>query len=270
MRELITIVSLILFFQSCNGNETPEKERLKVKKYSKIELLVNNEDVNSLGYKIWEEDEDVGVKSVCIDSGFIYLTDVYHNNIKKININDKSMVSSPSLSGLSLDESSLWLRDLVVFYEKIYVTSDRDRIYILGKDLKYQKAIKSNKGRKTIFKVNSDSLLIYLDDKQLANKNIKYDLLFIRKTGQSSMISKTISLDEYQEKKTLKERAGKEYRLYSVQSKNFIETQYGIIELKEEIKPIEDYGAYNIDFTDNFLVYFESTPTRLILHIYEY
>ena len=272
MNKFVLIILANLIHLSCSSDVLSDraKQSIKVKEHVVLEFLVDNSNPDSIGYEVWEMDENIGVKAISIHDGHIYITDVYHSNIKKISINNGSMMSSVSISNLPPSKSGVWLRDISSFNNKLYVTSDRDSIYVFSEDLRYEEAIECVKGRKTIFNVGDDSLFIYLGETQLENKDIEFDLMYIGKNDRISQVSKTLSIEEYGRKNSFKETLGKRYKVFIEDGKSFVETENGTIKIEGNIPVINDYDARNIDFDNNHLVYFDSTPSKLILHIYQF
>ncbi len=236
--------------------------------YKKWSFKIDNENAESIGYKIYTDDESIGIKSICIEGEYIYVTDVYHTSIKQININTGEMKSSKSLSSLPADESGIWLRDIAVFNDKIYVTADRNMIYVFSKDLNLLQSIPTSKGRKNIESVGQNAIEIFLKDEQLPDKSIEKTLLSIDEKGNVSTIKKQIPIQEHTKKQL--QLQGKEYKTYTKSDKNYFECEYGTIELKNPIPEIKEYGAGNLNFNSTTLVYYNSTPTEFTLYVYKY
>ena len=257
-------------FTSCIGQNNGLQDLINVNNFSTIELNINNGVCDSVGYEVWNYDEDVGVKSINIHKDFLYLTDVYHNSIKKVSIKSGNIESNICLSKLPASESGIWLRDITVFNNKVYVTGDRDSVYVFSLDLKLEKVIPVSVGYKNIYKMSPDSLLIYLDSEQLPNLNFKYELLLVTSDHNYSLINKIVSLNDYEKERRKTTINGEEYKLLTNSDKPFIEIPRGVIELKTEIPNIDEYGAKNIDFSKNYLIYFSSSKEKIIFYIYHF
>lgn len=238
----------------------------KVIRYEKWVFKINNKNSENIGYKIYTDDESIGVKALYPDGEYVYITDVYHTNIKRININTGEMKSSKSLSPLPADESGIWLRDLAVFNNKIYAPSDRDTIYVFSTELNKLQSIPVNRDRKYIERVNQNEIEIYLNSNQLPDKTIEKTLLSVNKKGDISTIKKQILIQEYT-KRTIQ---GKPFKTYTKNGKNYFECEYGTIELKTPIPVIKEYGTGNFNFNSTTLVYYNSTPTEFTLYVYQY
>lgn len=273
----VFLLSFCLVGLSCMGDSSdtvvtspPSYKSITVKQYKSIELSVNNDYQDSVGYMPWEDDEDIGVKAIFTDDGFIYITDVLHNNIKKISIATEEVITSTSISPHPTFESGIWLRDLAIFNDKVYVTSDMDNIYVFSKDLSYEGAIKCKRGSNSFYKIGNDSLLVYLGNEQLENSDVQYNLLLVNKEEQTSVLSEIVTVEYYQKSLSTPSLFDDEYKYFSEGDKHHIQTQYGTLELNEAIPAITNYSARNIHFTKNCLVYFNSTDSKLTLYIYQY
>jgi hypothetical protein len=272
----LSIVLLFLFSPIChsqNSQKVFDKSAkvityttLETKLYKKFSFPCNNSDYKCFGYEVWEDDEDVGVKSISLDENNAYLTDVYHNNIKKVNIEDGTITSSIPIRNTPPSKSGLWLRDITIFNNKLYVTSDIDSIYVFDKDLTLIETIASYKGTKTFYRVTNDSLFIYLNSRQMPNKTILFDLQLITKTDSKKRINLTIPINKYKENSLLKDVQGNSYQI----TDNYILTKYGKLLLNTPLYEITGYIARNIDFKKDELAFYITNQSTLRLYVYKY
>jgi hypothetical protein len=239
---------------------------LNIKLYKEYTFSCSNSDYRCFGYEIWEGDENVGVKSICLDENNAYLTDVYHNNIKKINIEDGKITSSLPLLDTPPSISGVWLRDIAIFDYKLYVTSDIDSIYVFNKDLILIETIASFKGRKTFYRVTDDSLYVYLNSTQMPDKNISVDLQLIKKIDSKKRMNLIIPIHKYKGNPLLKDNQGNSYQVVD----NCILTMYGKLQLNTPLYEIAEYSARNMDFTKSHLAFFTTNQFSLSLYVYKY
>ena len=274
MKKLIFISALFavlfLYFKSqAIGNEGIEGNIVRPIKATKTwRFKIQNSNPDSIGYDVYEDDEDVGVKGIAVKEPYIYLTDVFHNNIKRVDLKTGKIVSSQALCK---KDEMVWLRQIVVFNDTLYVTADTKRIYVYSLDLKLIKELPEPDGQKHIASVAKDSLNIFLsEDEQQKDLSVPYNYLVIRKSGTSKVIKKVVPVQQLKEDDKVTSMNGKKFTTETINGKLCMKTEYGVFELKEPIKENKEYGAYNFDFTNNTLAYFYSTPKEFVLTINQY
>ncbi len=239
--------------------------------YKKWQFKIDNKNAEGIGYKIYTDDESIGVKSICIEGEYAYITDVYHTSIKQININTGEIKSSKSLSPLPADNAGIWLRDIAVFNDKIYAPADRDTIYVFSKELNLLQSIPvKNRKKKYIEKINPDGIEIFFDNYESTDSADEITLLFVDKKGEVSTIKKKIPKEEINQNQSQTAIQGKPYKTYIKNGKNYFECEYGTVELENPIPEIREYGASNFNFNASALVYFDSTPNEFTLYVYKY
>lgn len=253
---------------------TPKKTtttKINKVKYSKKIFSIKNEDFSSFGYKIWDEDEDIGVKSICLDGDFIYLTDVFHNNVKKINLNTWEVEVSKEIkiSNIASDRSC-WLRDIVIFNEKIYITSDEGYLFILNKELEIEDQILiGGRNRSYVYSKSIKRLEIYSNEShQNENSSVSFNIVGVDNSEEIFNEERTIGVSEYTKWLNNNYSKGKEYKEVIEDGKHFFKSKEINLELQEALPHISEYDAFNIDFNETRLVYFESFPDSFIVHSY--
>jgi len=272
----LSLFFLFLFFQSCHSQinqKVVDKSAVIIsstplitKLYKEYTYTCNDSDYKCFGYEAWVEDESIGVKSISLDENNAYLTDVYHNNVKKINLENGTITSSLPLRNTPPSKSGVWLRDIAIFGNKLYVTSDIDSIYVFNKDLTLIETIASFKGRKTFYRVTDDSLYVYLNSTQMPNKNISTDIQIITNDNSTKRMNLITSIDKYKENSSLADNQGNNYQVVD----NCILTRYGKLQLNTPLYEITEYSARNIDFTKSNLAFFTTNQSSLNLYVYEY
>jgi hypothetical protein len=289
--NLFTLALYLFTLESCQGSENHslkdvingEVEKIHKKEtitindtLKKVGLIkkwifkVNNADPLQIGYKTYTDDESIGVKGICVDGEYAYITDVYHTSIKRINITTGELLSSKPLSNLPSDKSGIWLREISVFNNKIYVTSDMSSIYVFSLELELIQSIPVLKGRKKIESINEKNIEILLYENQLADKSIEKTLFSIDKNGDTSTIKRQMPIQEYKKVLSQKRVQGKSFQEYSKNNRYYLKNEYCIIELSNPIPDINTYDARNLNFDFTSLVFFDSTPAEFTLCVYKY
>jgi hypothetical protein len=243
---IVKIVTLYLFFICLVGCNSIQKQNNYNQILDSLILDINNDDYKKIGFKYEEDDESIGVKSIIIKDSVIYLLDVYHSNIKRINLVTGELESSKPFS-----EKRVWLRDLIVFKKSIFIFSDIETNYILDLNLNLIKTFELPIGSKYYYKTNNDTLLIYNMGEVL---KINDDGILLSRKKEFIDI--------------LKLAHGKEYSIIN----KVIYTKYGDVHLKREFPYTwkEYYDAVNIDFNERNLVFFETNPYKLKIFIKKY
>lgn len=249
-------------------NDSSSIDTSKTCLYKTYSFNVKNSSVDSFGFELYIDDESTGAKSLSIDSDFVYITDAYHSEVKKININTGEIVSSRNNSPNYL-QSFKQFNDIIVFNDNVLIPA-YDSLYTFSKQLKLLNSIKIQRGEKYIERVDSDKLFIYINDHQLSDLSTEYEYLVVDKANSVSTIKENISIGDYEKKSKIKKIQGKNYDIYSNEGKTYFRCEYGTIELKTMVPEIKHYAARNLNFNKSTLVFFDSTPKKLTLYVYRW
>ena len=241
-----------------------------VKQSYKYEYQVNNEDVNQFGYQVWEGDEDTGTKTIAIDDNHAYLVDTYHNAVKKIDLSNGEIVANESLDTLPAPKTRVWLRDIAVFKDRLYVTSDEGVVYSFSKDLEVIDTFEAPMANTTFYKANSDSLLIYYDSEQAEDLAITKTFGYVDDRYNFSTITKRYSIKDYKSTFDRLQILGKDYEIKQIKEKAILKNDFGLYEFKVDIPTIRAYAARNLDFNKDRIVFFDTAPQKLTLYSFEY
>jgi hypothetical protein len=201
--------------------------------------------VNSFAKKYYSGDLPISPSSITILGNNIYIVDVYHNNVKRFNLESKNLYSS-----LPISEKRIWLYDIIAFNDKIYVTSETDSIYIFSPELILLNKLFLNKGKGLFFKSYDDSLIVsYSAD--------KHKFVTLNKKGEVVNISYG-----YRNKSNLAhgkycERKNKSYH---------VNTSLGLVQLEKEY----EFEGINLDYDNSKLVFFNTDSNNLYLYICYY
>lgn len=274
MVKIVLNLLLPIALICCGAPQKTDQQETKTQSVAKsaillneISLVVSNDNPESIGYKVWETDEDEGAKSICIYEKSIYLTDVYHDNIKRIDIETGQVVSSQRIPRDPKHfDDKLWLRDIAFFDGSIYVTSDLGYVFVLDSSLKMTDRINIERGQPYFFSEKEEYLSVFINANQSEDLSIEVDLLIIRKGGNHKRVKEIIQVDEYKQRTTNYYTKGK---IVNYDRGGHVKTDYWDVSLNEPIPKITKYDARNIDYTRNRLIYFNSTPEQLELKIYK-
>lgn len=266
---IITLLSLLAcnrtdinvhkgFFESNEASDSLDSIQPKV-----LSFPIDNEDANKIGFVEMENDISIGITSICVVNQFIYLTDEYHKNIKRVNI-----LTSDITSSIKLTDSIYFkqFNDIVYFNNNLYITSSENNIFVISKDLKKSFSFKlPTKGGYPIKILSkSDSTLDFsieiIDSLYRINKINQVVLSKKLDNKESIWLTNYFDIElgniRYKSLKYIKEN-NNEY----------------IILGKKKVKLIEPFkycsDAYNIDFNNDYLVIFDISAKEFRLYIYD-
>jgi len=215
---------------------------------------INNDRPNCFGHQP-AHDFDVGPTAIALDGQYVYIVDTYHANIKRIDLDSGVVITSDKISTLKQP----WLRDVAVFNDKVYVTSDLDSIYVLSKNLRPLTSVYVGKEQKYFSKVSQDTLEIYFN---LTNKILKI-------TPDHRIVAFEQPRQRYIQSPGKTPR-GKRYHEFDEKGKQYIRTPYGVVELTPTFREtFMRYDASPVDFDAEKLVYFVLKDSALVLYLYK-
>lgn len=233
-KNLLTILSImiLILIQGCSARTQSNTN------YDSIFLDVDNLNHNKFGLEIIENDESIGLKSIYISNNNIFIVDTYHNNFKMIDIINKEIKVSPRVS-----KNRMWLRDITVIKDKIYLLSELGMCYEFSNDLKIVRKFQIPRNvkffgcynGKTIQLIEDNGFCHYIDleGNVLDNSKIK-DFDFTSYSHCKSFVIKD-----------------------SNKSSTVI-SELSSFRLNEIFTPIwEYYDGINLDFDEKVLVYFK-------------
>ncbi len=229
---------------------------------------VSNENPNNIGYRVWETDENEGIKSICVSNGYVYMTDVYHNNIKKVNLETGKIIAGPRIPRIEGHfDDKVWLRDIAVFNDIIYVTSDLGYVFLLDRNLNFFGKIQIGVGQPYFFSKSKEELNVFLKSEQNEDMSVEVSLLRISESGKHKKIKELLSMKDFNKRTKNYYSKGQLIRIGNDNMQ--IETDYWIVDLPLSIPFIEEYDAFNIDFNKTTLAYFNTTTEKLKLSVYK-
>lgn len=286
------LLTIILYLVSCNGiipieNKNSDilhndsfivfqKKELnanflkKIKSFKQFKYNVDNNSNKAIGFSLVQDDEALGIRGIILKDSFVYLSDPYFGNIKRINLNNGDLCISETLT----TNRFFSIRNLAVFNNNIYVFTDKEDFYILNFDLKIlsQNKIENGKGIKDIFQTKEDTLIIYFsqDIEQLYNKKINVSRAIILK--DNNIKKDTVCFNNFEEYSEWESNVrGIFYKTIYKDGKHYLLNEYGQFEINENLPSTSEYyNSKSIDFNSNTIVYFKTLPTELIICVYSY
>lgn len=268
-RNILIASVLCLLFWNCeysqgNGNQssiTKNQDTLAIKGYKVLKFSIDNTDSASFGYQSFKDDESVGTKSICLYGDYVILVDAAHNCIKRVDLINGNVTTSAAVNHI-FNFRPVLLTNAIVFNDSIYVTSNKGAMYVFSEDFKHSHEL-DVQNAPYLWRITNDSLIFqvpnstYLDTTKyviITKKGIHQQKRTVGKSNVNDSVLYAIN---------------KPYKIYTTGGKWYLKNQYGILQLKNEIPQIKEYGCENIDFNDKYLVYFNSTPKALELFVYE-
>jgi hypothetical protein len=215
-----------------------------------LSINVNNQDAQYFGYEETEEGEGpaIGPTSLLIDSTFAYIVDHFHGNIKRIDLKTSEIVYSSKF----WKDHNPHLRDIAIFNNLVYVTSDLDSLYIFTKDLLYIKSlfIVENSEYKYFIKITSDKLFLNYNYQE----HISIDLTNAIERTQISYF-----------RNFYKYPHGKQFKYYVHEGTYHIITDFGDKLIGTEYTKNSIYDAINLDYDSEKFCFFQISKSKLIL-----
>ena len=270
--RMIYKLCLILLFMVCRISFA---QKLNVDtfgnyaKYYKYVYQIDNKNRNKIGY-IETGDESIGVKALCTDGKFIYLTDVVHSSVKKIDFSTGSIVKSVDLQkNHSVPPYALWLRDIYYFGKEIVVITDFDSVYVLDTALNLVRTVYSGKSfiEKYVIMENDHGIYVDIDSSYLDN-GVKYSI-YMNMYADSIKIVHSI----FEANKGINISSRYNYhsiRAYDKDNMYYLEIGNSIFKLKEKFSEVNSYFAFNACKSNNLVCYFSSTKNEFVLFVYVY
>lgn len=159
---------IVIAMSSCANKQSQETSIIPDREVDTFSLVLedelqfnyNNDEPSQFGVEYFDHGLPIGQPSLTIDEETLFVVDEYHNNVKKIELPSKKIISSERLS-----QESSFLHDIIVFDDLLYVSGEMDTIFVLDKALKLVKKIPVRKGRISFTRTyGRDSLVVYCHD----------------------------------------------------------------------------------------------------------
>jgi hypothetical protein len=267
--QLKNIVQLILLsLMACNGsnrnvsslNDTSDSLRIIQPKV--FSFPVDNDHAERIGFIELENNYSIGITSLCVVDNYIYLTDEYHKNIKRVDIITSEIICSNKLTDSTYFKQ---FNDIVEFNNSLYITSSENNIFVVDKDLKKYFSLKlPTKGGYPINILSkTDSTLDFcIEIRDSAYRiNTKNIVTLERKLDNKERIWLTNYFDIY-----IGNIKYKKLKYFIKDNQEFILIEDKKVKLLVPYKYCSD--AYNIDFNNDFLVIFNTNAKEFNLYVY--
>ena len=259
---------LLLNLMACNGpnrnvssiNDTSDSLRIIQPKV--FSFPVDNDSVDNIGIVELDKNIWIGITSLCVVNHYVYLTDEYHKNIKRVDILTSEIICSNKLTDSTYFKQ---FNDIVEFNNSLYITSSENNIYVVGKDLKkyfsFQLPTKGGYPINILSKTDStlDFCIEIRDSAYRINTTNKVTLG--RKLDNKEIIWLTNYFDIH-----LGNIRYKNLRYFIEDNQEFMLIGDKKIKLLVPYKYCSD--AYNIDFNDDYLVIFNTSTKEFNLYVY--
>lgn len=286
--HLAILIVLLFFISSCNEKKQSANESTKgvkhavqsigtgeikpIKSSQIFRYKVDNADDKHFGFLLEHEDQSIGVRGIVVYGNFIFVTDPFHGNVKKIDAKSGKVVAVST----QLDTDNR-LREITVFNNVIYVITDNEKIFLLNLNLNKinELIIPEYKWVKDILNQSEKEIVLFRpieDVFQQADKSMKIQIAKIDVANAVNRDSLLLNYDEYNRMHIASvNKRGRQYKYLNEEGKHLIVNEYGFFELKEKLpNTYKYYDSKNIDFMANSIIYFSVTIDDVILTVNEY
>ncbi|NVN95007.1 MAG: hypothetical protein HXX18_06960 [Bacteroidetes bacterium] len=261
----IGIMCFSFVYSKCKTRDNDDNKIYKqIKNIRKFEYKIFNPIKDSLGYKTFTDDADVGISSIVIspNSDFIFIADAFHNNIKKIDAKNGVIVKVSD----DLDKLNISVNDLAIFNNRIYLTCYFRYVIIMDLDLKFIDRLDFTNSHKDVWSLNDTNLIVKLDE-----EGNKINFLQINESNKPQTLLKIIPPKELIRRETQTFIHGKKYVVINENNNYYLETEkYGMFKLKTPIPSIKSYNANNFDFNEKSIAYFEPLKEKYCIYLIDY
>lgn len=262
---ILTIyASLVICFLGCQSkNRTGEIEKQGTKTISDsllISLNVNNGDSSKLGFEIMEGGPALGINSIFVSEKILFISDSYHNNIKKVQITENAY---------NLKALSNWFDDIMV--GNMYYRNDT--LFVLSKNTLQLKLLDSNLnliGEKGSVKWENPEFVNYKNKVYISHSTATGIMLYDISTFQEyKHFKKDINgfVDGVQTYNELW------FYPYNKETK-ILSNYYGKLKIPFELNPLYYCDGQNITFANNTLYFIEDfdveNTNKYLLKIYQF
>lgn len=322
----VLYIILLLFFTSCLSGENEQNDnsknlKIEVRSEDKAtknpnaiineELYAepssfNNSDVNNQSYKslnkkrlmafeMSDNDPDslglifaptaITIEAIKVVGDYAYFSDVAHSNIKKICLKTGNIQASKRID----KDRSFFLHEIAYFNESLYVTSHRNKIFILTLDLKYVDSFfipESHHNNLYLYSDRGEELIVFSDgsnDFIVDEKTRPSEYVVDEKTkifqrrlhidNQHNFLYDTLSFKNHSEyREWITTLRGEKIEIDSTFFYKCNDIKYEVPKDFPESEFFKGVFGRNIDCSNQYLAFFEISleEKKLFLHVYEY
>jgi hypothetical protein len=252
----------VISLASCQNGGSPLDRGPDISEI-KYSFEIDNGNCEKFGYHTVADGEDISIKGIFLDKNYIYVTDVYHNSIKKIELSTGTLVANYCIEKEVVTISGIWLRDIIVVNDTVYVTSDYGKIYILDSGL--QKIIEIQKVPKGLYIFSKDaSGNVQFLQNYSQNEEGSMSCQFYSISNKNSS-TKNMSLTEFDTFDRNQSGIDFEYRR-DKQEISVNENLYKVKSLTWE-GLLKEYDGVNVSCSESHLVMFSSSAAQITFHV---
>ncbi len=251
------IIIITFFLMDCHSSSS-SKKILPLKSIQRIVIPIDNHKDSFIGYKHFEDDMDIGPNSFFVKDKYIFLLDPFHKNVKKIDIFNKRI----SLSNEKID----WLSDILVYKNKVIVSSDLSNVYIYDLQLKLDGKINVSNGTKYFYNnTKGHHYLVNLSKMSIKDDVKIYDAYYVDSLLYNKLYIIKKSIDTYK-------RVGYYNKEVKINQKKYLAVNNHLYELPHSLLEIKAYEAKNIFVEPKRISYFnfDRGKKNLIIEIFNY
>jgi hypothetical protein len=206
----------------------------KIEKVDTIYLPKRTNNNLDLGFKKQELGAALGIGGICLHDNYIYISDNYYGNIKKVNLKSKKIdLVSNVIDSVYKDLGSLYYQNDTL----ICLSTFQDKVYYLNLDLKVIGIKKLRKSHKE-FRIANDKLYIY--------SSMEGNKLFDSQLNNIPNAPKALSPFSF--------------TITNCENGKCLKTRLGTYQIKNEVRTAQFLEANNLVFDEMTVVYFDDRP----------
>lgn len=230
---------------------------------------VNNENHRDFGFGFVEDDHSISIDNVLIVNDKVFFIDLYHANLKRLNLQNGELFFSEKLE---LDKE--YLSSLAFFNGLLYVFTTGNTYFKLDLDLNIieQISLPDYNFRKEIYKQVSDTLFLLrpVSDVKYIDK-LGYELYILSINKQEICSPIRVLTSNYSPDYFYTHIRGKFYEVFKIKDTYILQCNDTKYELISNIPNTWDYyDAQNIDIDYNKIVYFSVNPNEIYITVLQY
>jgi hypothetical protein len=230
---------------------------------SEYTIAISNKNKNCIGYEHYKEDMDLSLSLIYKYNNFIFLLDKYHQNIKRLDLKTKEIISSEKLNRT--------LDDIIVRNNLLYVTGYAGSLFVLDINLKTIKTIALPMGSKFFYNDNNVIAVLGYESEQRKDLSVVYQRLKLNPLDYSlEKDSLVLSYAEYVKRDIAVNNKHFDYKQEKHNNSIIIKSSYGNYKINNLILDFNNYITNNVFCDKDSIVYFEIKRNKLIIHVYNY
>lgn len=254
------LMSLVLI--SCIKTDNSKHETIEATQPKIFTFPIDNEDPCKFGFVEMDNGISIGVTSVCIVNNFVYLTDEYHKNVKRIDILNSNLICSDKITDSTFFKQ---FNDVIDFNDNLYITSSEKNIYVVDYNLKksFSFELPTRGGYPISIMSRSDSTIDFSvpvrDSLYRINISNEVVLKRILTSDESSRLTNYFNVE-------LGNIRSKKLEYIKSDSAEYIKIDQKTIKLITPFVYTSD--AFNIDYDKNHMAIFNINTQEVKLYIY--